>query len=82
MIDDRTEAGPIALAESVVTSGYASLVLDRLARQACELRERIFERFFRGAGVERPATRKVSVLRSGAFGFAGPCFSRFGLACR
>ncbi|MGH2918518.1 MAG: HD domain-containing phosphohydrolase [Solirubrobacteraceae bacterium] len=37
MIEGRTEPGPVGLAESVVTSGYASLVLDRLARQACEL---------------------------------------------
>jgi len=37
MIEGHTEAGPIRLAESVVASGYASIVLNRLARQACEL---------------------------------------------
>lgn len=33
----QREAGIARLAESVVASGYASIVLDRLARQACEL---------------------------------------------
>ncbi len=37
MIEGRTAAGPVGLAESVVASGYASIVLNRLARQACEL---------------------------------------------
>ena len=37
MIEDRSECGTAWLAESVVASGYASIVLDRLARQACEL---------------------------------------------